>query len=505
MRHAAVASSFAFLAAAGLLAGCPDRTISEVDPLQGRVEFKDIPVNKTRDIDLLFVIDDSPSMLDKQTNLKNNFQRFIDVLSTIPGGLPSVHIGVVTSDMGTRGALDSNPSFGSQIGKVGNGGCKENGKNGDLQLTGLAGMTTDGAPFLSDLEPTMDGGPRRPNYNGSLKDAFGQMAVVGAGGCGFEQHLEAMKAALQPSNVVNAEFLRPDAYLAVIFIADEDDCSLSHYSLLGTDQASIVELGAPQSFRCTRFGVLCNQGGETTDEMNEVGTKSQCHPNDESRYLTNVAEYAAFLKNLKPSDPTKVIVAGIMGTTDVIKTELRRPQGTPEGTPEVEALAHSCTYVGADGIEVADPPIRLKFFLDQFPNRSTFVSICQPDLSGGLQQIAELLKTVLGDPCINGQLADVDPDTAGDQFDCSVSAVTKQGTVDQTETVLPRCPASGGSTAQPCWHIVKDEAKCPGLPPPAPPSQHLMLLFDGIEDNPNPLYKDAHLVANCVTEVNNSK
>ena len=63
--RAAIATSVLTLAAAGLLAGCPDRGISKVDPAQGRVEYKDIPVKVNRDVDLLFLIDDSPSMVPK--------------------------------------------------------------------------------------------------------------------------------------------------------------------------------------------------------------------------------------------------------------------------------------------------------------------------------------------------------------------------------------------------------------------------------------------------------
>src|SRR5262245_46168014 len=82
-------ASFLALAACGsLLAGCPDRTISEVNPQQGRVEYKEIPVTLNRNVDILFVVDDSPSMLDKQNNIKANFPKFIDVLNTIQGGLP---------------------------------------------------------------------------------------------------------------------------------------------------------------------------------------------------------------------------------------------------------------------------------------------------------------------------------------------------------------------------------------------------------------------------------
>ena len=97
MRNAVILTS---LLGVAVLAGCPDRTISEVNPQQGRVEYKDIPVTVNRDVDILFVIDDSPSMHDKQTNLKANFPNFINVLNTIQGGLPDVHIGVV--DLGPR-------------------------------------------------------------------------------------------------------------------------------------------------------------------------------------------------------------------------------------------------------------------------------------------------------------------------------------------------------------------------------------------------------------------
>src|SRR5512139_3843232 len=112
-------SLFACVGLAALLAGCPDRTVSKVIPDQGRVEYKDIPVTVNRNIDLLFVIDDSGSMADKQMNLATNFPNFVNVLNTIDGGLPDIHMGVVSSDMGTKG-LDGAPGPG--VGTVGQGG-----------------------------------------------------------------------------------------------------------------------------------------------------------------------------------------------------------------------------------------------------------------------------------------------------------------------------------------------------------------------------------------------
>jgi hypothetical protein len=487
MRHAP--ASLLGLAVAGLLTGCPDRSISEVDPLQGRVEAKDIPVKINRKVDIMFLIDNSPSMRDKQDNLAANFPKFIDVLDSIQGGRPEVQISVVTSDMGAKGALDTMP--GPPVGQVNNGRCADVGDAGIMKTSGAP--INNGALYISDvLAP--DGVTRIQNFNGgsaALKDVFATMAKVGDKGCPFEQHLEAMKQALQPTTAANRGFLRDDAFLAIIFIADEDDCSFEHSSLITADTTS--GLGPLLSMRCFRFGITCDEGGRTSDEMNEPGVKSRCHPNEDGP-LTDIAGYVSFLKNLKPNDPSKVIVAGIMGPTDPVATELRPPRGdtTPQPQP-----AHSCTYIGGDGMpEVADPAIRLRFFLDQFPNRSTFAPICQRDLSGGLQQIGELLKTVIGDPCITGQLADVDPMTPGPQYDCAVSRVSRRGTASEETEVLPHCsPDSAAATNTPCWRIATDTQLCAGR-------DHLVLRIEG--QDPNSLPDDTHIVANCVTEVDNN-
>jgi hypothetical protein len=387
--------------------------------------------------------------------------------------------------MGTRGAGDTVPGPG--VGQVGQGGCSGVGNDGLLQVPRSAGLLT--GSFISDIVDST--GNRQRNYTGELKDVFAALAP-GDTGCAFEQHLAGIKRAL--SNPANAGFVRDGAYLGVIIIADEDDCSLEHSTLLAPG-ADSGPLGSQQSFRCTRFGVICDQGGQTPDAMNQVGIKNQCHPTDDTTYLASVADHVRFVKSLKPNDPGKIVVAGIMGTTEPFETEMRPPR---TGAAPVPALAHSCTYIGADGLpEVADPPIRLKFFLDQFPNRSAFAPICQKDLSGSLQQIGDLLKTALPDPCITGKLADVDPATPGPQYDCSVSVVTNQGTDTQTENLMPVCPANIPATA--CWHLVVDAANCPQPELKPADRQNLLLKIE----NQDTLPKDAHILADCVTEVTN--
>jgi hypothetical protein len=69
------------------------------------------------------------------------------------------------------------------------------------------------------------GCPRCVNYViDETEHAFSCVATLAGGGCGIEQPLEAMKLALD-NHPDNVGFLRPLSHLAVVIIADEDDCS----------------------------------------------------------------------------------------------------------------------------------------------------------------------------------------------------------------------------------------------------------------------------------------
>lgn len=474
MRTAVVAGWMGVLCAAS----CTDRTLAVAIPHQDRVALARIPATGNRDIDILFVIDDSPSMADKQQNLRANFTNFIDVLRRIEGGLPNLHIGVVSPDLGTMGTNDTLP--GPSI--SGPGGCSGRGKQGELQTRHTPFVT---GAFISDVQNSE--GTRSRNYVGSLEDAFSAIAQVGDSGCGFEQPLEAAKRALD-GNPANAGFLRSDAYLVIIFVTDEDDCSLSTSALLAQTTAT---LGPRDSFRCTRFGITCDEGGADSRAMNQIGPKRSCHPDNRSPYLTHIDDYVAFFRSLKPDNPSRVVVAGIMGTPEPLAVELRAsPLMTGEGP--IPALAHSCSYIdSANRMEVADPPIRLQQFLDAFPYHSTFASICQPDLSEGLTRIGELLTSTLPSWCIEGTLADVDPNAVGPQYDCSVSDITNFGKPNQVETLLPPCDAPGSpetAANKPCWTIAIDRmGQCE--------AQRLMLHIERAQA-PAP---GSHTVSYCAT------
>jgi len=332
-----------------------------------------------RRVDILFVIDDGPSMTDKRTTLLNNYPNFINVLEAMQGGLPNVHIGVITPDLGVRGSLDSSP--GMDFGGTGAGACKSTGKRGELRMTSaITGR------YIIDVEQ-LDG-TRLRNYTGTLAAAFSGLADVGVQGCGFEQPLEAAKLALSPTTVANTGFLRDDAKLVIIFIDDEDDCSIAHTTFFDVNTNT---LGPLQGFRCNRFGHVCATGGTDSDQMNQIGPKDGCTSNETSTYLTHVADYVTFFRGLK-ADPNDVIIGLLAAPTTPYEVELRTPPG---GGTAIPAVAHTCLFNGPNGAEVGDPAVRLAQFAVGFPSRYAMATICQQDLSGPLTQITTLLATLL--------------------------------------------------------------------------------------------------------------
>lgn len=445
------------LGAVATLAGCPDREVAKVDPRQNREQQKEVPVQINRDIDILFVIDDSGSMREEQASLTANFQRFINVLNNIEGGLPNVHIGVVSTNVGA--------------GTFGIDGCGANGDNGSLQNAPNGVCETPTDKWIRDI--ANQDGSRDQNFAGNdLASTFSCIAGLGTTGCGFEQPLESMRRALNGSNNANNGFLRPDAFLAVIIISDEDDCSTEDGNMFDTNPALDridSSLGFLRSFRCFEFGIECNP-----DTPRSLGPRVDCVPRTNSQFMYNVNEYADFLKGLK-SDPGQIIVAGIIGNTEPVNV------GSDDGEP---VLDPSCV----SGAGEADPGIRLNAFLEAFPNRNTSTTICNDDLSDALTVIAELLAKVIGNPCMEGDLV---LDTEG-QPDCTVADVRNLNQDGQEETILAECDA--GITNLPCYHFVKDTEQCSSIE--TFPTQLTLVIERGAADVPN----NTTVVARCITD-----
>lgn len=427
-----------------LLAACPDRQIASVYPEQGTVEQKDLAVTD-HDVDILFLVDNSGSMEAEQASLRANFPRFMSILETIEGGAPNMHIGVVTSNLG-QSANDGvgMASFGPS--------CANKGDDGAMRTAPMIS-----GRFIIDEDR---GGTRNRNYTGTLADAFSAIANVGIDGCGIEQHLGAVKRALE--NQTNAGFLRQEAKLAVIVIADEDDCSLAKKALFeGSTDGTVV------NFRCTQSGVECD--GDPT--LSIPGEHANCRPKDPSPFLNSVKTYVDYLRSLKAEPDKDVIVAGIVGNPDKFKITTDK------------LLGPACEY----GNQTAFPAIRTASFLKGFP-QSVQGSICGADLQKPLVDIAALLRRSWGDPCFESKVVDFDPNTDGIQADCTVTDM--QG--DKELAVIPSCSFN----RIPCWRIEVDTDHCGYT------ASHEKLVIDRGGVVP-PV--GVHAKVNCVTEPNSGQ
>lgn len=422
-------------AALGLCAGaCANRPISSVDPTPSAESLTDVTLDVVRDFDILFVVDNSLSMAREQASLAANFPRLVQALDHPVTGLPSLHIGVVTTDMG------------------GGESCAPNLDAGDMVGAGCGGLTE---PFIRDI--ANDDGTRTTNYTGTLADTFACMADVGTGGCGFEQPFEAMRRALE-NNPANAGFLREHAFLAVIFVTDEDDCSARDDSLFDSEYVGLDHpLGPRESFRCFEFGVTCEGG-----DLRSPGAKENCAPDEDSAYLHKVGPYVDFLYGLKQF-PQQVFVGAISGSLSPVIVEHLTDPNPPTGvTPvQVARVKPSCENGNADAV----PPIRINSLLQAFPGRQTLTSICDEDLTAAVDAIGKALGEQF-DPCIKSDLIDINPDTPELDLSCSVSELQLYGTKQQTERLLGQCDnpsAPESSTTLPCY-LLQEQAQCSAHP-----------------------------------------
>jgi hypothetical protein len=380
-----------------------------------------IPAQVNRDLDLLFVIDDSGGMQDKLAKLRASVPAIISPILTGPGAA-NLHVGVITTDLGTKGSEDASPGSAYPEAR-----CSDSGNDGVL--------LTNGAPvndlFITDLE-----GPnntRIRNYTGEMADVLTQMVDRADSGCAFVQPLEAIRRGL--TNVANSGFLRASARLAIVLISDSDDCSFPHSSLIDVNNAT---LGPPLLFRCTRFGVECDVGGADSDEMNVPGTKHGCHPAAGSEYVADVSPYVNFLAALK-DDPRDVLVTAIVAPTEPFSVIEYMLQGVP-----YEALDVSCTYAGPEHSEAGFPAVRTTAFVEGLPRGRT-IDICDADFPKQMVALGERIDTLVDGSCIQQW---IEQPAVCEAFD-----VDAQG----NETPVPQCD---GSNVLPCFKIAADPGYC---------------------------------------------
>lgn len=167
----------------------------------------DVVAKGCEKMDILFVIDNSSSMEEEQTNLRQNFPRMVELLDAYKSG--------------SGNALDY------RVGVLKTGGIKRSQHPDDNFRPTF---------FAPDGALIRDCGLDNPWVSSADADpaqSFSCLANVGIHGSIFEMPLRALElaASSRVEDGTNASFFRDDALLAIVVLTDEDDCSRSEDKL----------------------------------------------------------------------------------------------------------------------------------------------------------------------------------------------------------------------------------------------------------------------------------
>ena len=188
----------------GLIMSSCEKSGNSFSVLSGSSSFQQSAKFEPRKLDILFVIDNSGSMSSSQQNLANNFSSFIDRFITKGYDFK---IAITTTDAyyGDQ-FLNYSPS--------------NNGTPCSLCNANQAKFRAGAGVFVITSE-NYDLGLNSERTR--LKSDFSNNIKVGITGSGDERVFSSFKAALD--SPLNIGFHRPDAFLSIVIVSDEEDFS----------------------------------------------------------------------------------------------------------------------------------------------------------------------------------------------------------------------------------------------------------------------------------------
>ena len=460
-----------------------------------------------REDDLVFVINNSPSMAPKRERLLQQLPRLLnDLKDPVDGSLPNLRVAILDGDLGSGGAITTGacgPKNGSLLGDA-----------GQLQAIGGldCGMTDPSARWLKTVTLTP------ANYSGDIAQVFACLASgLGQAGCGYQQPLQALALAAADRGPAGlSAFLRPEAYLDIVIISDEDDCSAG--SSPGMFAPAIP--GEADGLRCATRGHACGGASlayPTVDSYahlsNDCSARTDLCPvsTDTSQAtacspLADVHALAEQIKALKQNPDETIMVAGIFGwprrNVDAATVEYKiAPMPNPGYVPgsttpatiyDVWPVCYDADHppqnpdpaTGFDpaaALYGAKPGLRLSAFVDEFGWNGSKLSMCEPDWTPAMAVFESTLGHKIAFPCVDQRLVDADPSTPEIDPDCIVEYIVPTvekastppscaycpsqacgsdgGSSEWSRTVFPRCDPN--APEPPCWQLVNDSRKCP--------------------------------------------
>jgi hypothetical protein len=255
--------------ASWVASACMERPVVSTEPHTTNLYVEPIRNEVIDKIDLLFMIDNSQSMGDKQALLAKAVPQLVNRLvvprcvnvagevtargaqaDACPAGFApefravnDIHVAVITSSLGAHGASNPVPGCGTDP------PANDRGQLLPKVRTGTALGTYNGTGFLAwdPVQKLVPPGDRDPEHLG--RQFADMVTAAGERGCGYEASLEAWYRFLidpEPPSSISIDasgrsvagpadqellaqrkaFLRPDSLVAIVMLTDENDCSI---------------------------------------------------------------------------------------------------------------------------------------------------------------------------------------------------------------------------------------------------------------------------------------
>ena len=437
-----------------------------------------IAVSPVRKLDLVFMVDNSPSMSPKVDKMNKNLPNLLTALKDPSDGTyPDLHVAIIDSDLGTGGHYDKDTSCGPN--KSNN--YSNWGDVGDFQMrkAAVCGVSDSNALWLEYA------GGNPVNYtnppNGDIAQVFGCLATaLGTVGCGEEHQLQAFEFALVAKNLHSSDseparnglqntFIRPAAYLGLVFVSDEDDCSAATDDNMFGDLPDL--LGESPSLRCATRGHQCGGKNLTnsppgyptsakfeTDFTNCAARTDACSNQTTNKGVTtdtseptdctplkDIQYMADEIKGLKAYPNDQILVAGIFGwprmivdgngnpvldSNNKIQYDMANAKYKIDQTPnpitgndkysqiwDYWPVCYDPDHLPKGGSESFDQDawgwgaeggLRMSAFIDKFGDNGLKSSICERDFSYGMKGIGDAIAKRLQNLCVDAKLYNTD-------------------------------------------------------------------------------------------------
>jgi hypothetical protein len=416
--------------------------------------------------------------------------------------LPDIHLGVISTDLGVGektvpGCEDIGGDQGRFLSRsnnqhgyivdvkpvacniqevVGDSGICEYHDCTAYNCTQLAFLNNDieevaGLALYEDV----NGFPRCRNYEeNSLSDTIWSMVSLGVHGCAFQQPLEALKLNMEHAKVDENGFYRSGALFAFNIITMEDDCSAKDERLFTIEGDYLSEFGYLHSFRCTEFGIVCNEPW-VRDPAIEKSAYTNCRPrtaDDPLNMLHGLDGYRDyFLSQHQAERMAGFSIAGITDGTMLVHMY--------DDRPHVQSSCREPWY---------DPAFRIDSFLKSIESEpeSGIYLACSNNQIASTETFGQKILRKMEGSCLPFPLAYCeDPKeylginekpVDGEQVcqpKCTLSFYNKDEMI-----VIPQCPPDyrngkpdkidSNLPVEMCWWIISDE-KCgsPDYPLPS--------------------------------------